>query len=209
MSSIFDRDRDDERGRTSFGLGSIQLDSKHLKNPAIGLVLLAIGVFMGIWAGSRLAKERASLDWETVEGVIVDSDVSRSMIQTRRRRGTRRRDSYKVTVRYEYTVDGKTYTGNRIGFGGSPTRSSRSRASSLRSSEYAEGTTVTVHYDPKNPEKSVLYPGVSMLSYILLGVAVVLALAGAASLGFAFFTTKEPDREEPVSSTPLSLNRSG
>jgi hypothetical protein len=73
--------------------------------------------------------------------------------------------AYRVLVKYEYLVNGKTFQGSRVSFG-RPTFDYMT-ASNVRE-QFANGKQVPVWYDPEKPEEAVLAPKttVGMLSRV-------------------------------------------
>ena len=116
-------------------------------------------VFGGIGGGllyyyfQQRRKAQTSSGWPATEGKIVRSWVktSTSWDSDYRTRTT----AYYPAVQYEYTVLGKTYTGSRISFGGTAGKSTR-RAAEAALEGYPVGASVTVYYNPHNPQDAVL-----------------------------------------------------
>ena len=92
----------------------------------------------------------------------------------------------KPVIDYTYVIDGAPYRGDRVSIG--PDLDSWA-AGERRERVFREGAQIRVYYDPANPHRSVLEPGVNlrMVAYhaffaiVGMGVAVFLAVAlGAA-----------------------------
>ncbi len=145
----------------------------------VGGVFLVAGVFLGFSASKQLGHARASSEWPTVSGKVLSSEVrtKRSRTSGSRKHGSRSRTTYHAEVHYEYTVDGRPYTADRVQFGeyGSD-NSSHAREIVAR---YAEGKQVSVHYDPTQPDLAVLEPGVHGGINIQFGLAGLFTLVGA------------------------------
>lgn len=62
---------------------------------------------------------------------------------------------YRFRVQYEYTVDGNSYVSDRITF--DDVEDSRKNAESL-ASKYPYGKSISLSYNPNNPDESVLEP---------------------------------------------------
>lgn len=117
-------------------------------------LILQIGVFIVVmYFGVMQALEMGSArTWPSVTGTITRSHIDSSTkpqtdINTRRW-------VYKVRAAYDYQVAGVHFTGNRIAI--RPTSHSTRQYAERELAEYPVGKTVTVYYDPENPEKSVL-----------------------------------------------------
>jgi len=127
---------------------------------AIMGVFLLIGGGLTAWGWTILQNARASATWPTAEGVITASEVTRSSSED----GV----SYRPEVAYDYQAGDQFHTSYTIKFGEN-SYSSRGRAEAIAAT-YPVGQQVTVYYDPEQPSRSVLEPGVSGGSYIVLGV---------------------------------------
>jgi Protein of unknown function (DUF3592) len=101
------------------------------------LVLGALFVWLGI-RNHSLGKQSES--WPTVQGTL----VSESSATTKKKR---------IHVFYEYQVKGVNYRSSRVNF-----QDDKDSKKKIRD-KYTVGDSLTVHYDPDDPEKSVLTPG--------------------------------------------------
>ncbi|WP_171016367.1 DUF3592 domain-containing protein [Pseudomonas sp. F(2018)] len=110
--------------------------------------VLVFGVVM--YVGIQQALEMGdSREWPTTEGVITESHITRTTEQR-----SSMRYEYEVRVRYSYSVDGVSYSGDRL-------RIRRNRYSwetnaQRELAEYPVGQRVRVYYNPKEPERSLL-----------------------------------------------------
>ena len=115
--------------------------------------------------------------WPSVPGIITSSRY------TERGGSVTPSDTrYYVRIRYDYRVLGKKYTGNRWSVVESSSRY-RKDAQKLHE-QYPVGTSVTVYYYPKSPEKSAINPGVPPVVYNWFFSGLGLMLFGAIGLGF-------------------------
>ena len=134
-------------------------------------ILLAIGLGClgaGLWLIQRVRSYGlASTTWPTTQGTITASDVV-----PYRTPGARQ---FMAKVAYDYAVNGKSYTGDRIRFGADAGAKEKAEADAAM---YAVGAAVPVHYAPAQPQTSTLEPGASGVSV----VGVVLTGVGAAAL---------------------------
>lgn len=141
-------------------------------------IFLLIGIGLTFWGWNILQNARASAEWPTADGKVTKSEVSYS---TDADGG----DSYSPEVTYTYTVNNTSYSNNTIKFGENA-YSSRNKAEGIASS-YPVGKNVTVYYDPEKPERSVLEPGVSAGSYIVIGIGVFFILITLILIPISFF----------------------
>lgn len=134
------------------------------------LVFLVIGIGVLLWTGWDVVSALRSRRWPQVDGTIVVSDLQRS------------KDSeggfmYRPEVTYRYSIDGKEYTGSRTRYGDWLQLSwSKPAVKTVR--RYAVGTAVAVRYDPRDPEDSVLEPGVHGVLFGCLVFGAMFAIFG-------------------------------
>lgn len=114
------------------------------------MLALGLGVGLIVYTLRSAALGRISLAWPSVTG-----EVSRALlVQEESGEGP----LYRPSVSYRYSVDGRIYAGSNAFFGsrfGIPLRASVSARVSRLSSEGH----VPVFYDPQDPSRSVLDPG--------------------------------------------------
>lgn len=136
---------------------------------ALGVLFVfgLVGAGLSYWGWTILQDARASSSWPTSEGVVTSSEVDHS---TDAEGG----DSYSPEIDYQYQVDGQSLTNNQIKFGEN-SYNSRRTAEEI-AANYPVGRQVIVYYDPEQPDKAVLEPGVSSGSYIVLSIGVVFIL---------------------------------
>jgi len=154
------------------------------------LTLLGIICFFSIFMISGLVltynytillyESKASLSWSTCEGIITHHQIERRMT------GGRGKSYVSDIFRYDYTIEGEKYTGDRyrIGYLGDPhTGQGRKLVDA-----HPVGTVVKVYYSPSSPAASVLVPGADSRVYILFVVGVVFILV---STYFVFALARE------------------
>jgi hypothetical protein len=133
-------------------------------------IFLAIGAGLSFWGWNILQNARASASWPTAQGVILSSEVTLSTDAD----GS---DSYSPEVTYRYLALDSSYQNRTIKFGEN-SYGNRRKAQDI-AARYPVGKSVTVYFDPESPARSVLEPGVSGGSYLVLGIGLffmVLAL---------------------------------
>jgi len=128
------------------------LPPKPKKAPAwLCLIVLALGIG-ALWHGLTLYKKNSETQrWLPAPGKI----ISASFIE-----GSNNTSSgydYEKKIKYEYTVEGKTYVSSRVAIW----EMSSNRSEALRDVEeiFPAGKEVTVYYNPLDPQEAVLRPG--------------------------------------------------
>lgn len=127
--------------------------------------LCAIGASLTLLQTNDLHRASEVRKWQSVEGVVLEAEVA----------GKR---GFVPKVKYEYSVDGKTYADEKElfspQFGGKDTR----RQSSQKIiADYEKGGRITVYYNPANPAESAVELGVTWATFIKLGVGLLLFAA--------------------------------
>lgn len=145
------------------------------KKPLIGVLLFA-GVFLYLgWEIVRqdigfLQGGSASENWPTVDGQIISSSVESSYSSGGSGVGSSR---YDPIVEYEYSVEGESFTGDRISF--AQQSYSHNTSAEAITKRYSVGRTVPVSYDPEDAANSVLEPGVESGNWLGIGVGIIFA----------------------------------
>lgn len=134
---------------------SLQRGLQHLKRAYWATVsLLSVGV-LGVLIMAAPLKAKAlqaaqqadaTTSWPTVEGRILEATVEEANANT-----------FRVVAQYLYSVDGASYTGDRIRIEGSVMRT-YAEASAYAAS-LTLGSAVSVAYNPQDPSQAVLEPG--------------------------------------------------
>src|SRR5579863_564501 len=91
-----------------------------------------------------------SRDYVSTAGTVTLSEVVQKT-------GSKGHVSYTPHIAYRYELGGSHYFSERVRFGNVP---SDSGSASAMVAAHGVGTAVTVYYDPKNPAKSLLLPGI-------------------------------------------------
>lgn len=102
----------------------------------------------------RAALERASRDWPTVEGLVVDAHFGETEWYEDGDEGT----TWSAHLRYQYFVKGQRYLSSR--FTWRSTRGLPQREAYALLQGLHRGMAVIVHYDPRRPGRAVVFPGV-------------------------------------------------
>jgi Protein of unknown function (DUF3592) len=137
----------------------------------------AIGLFCTGLCGHSLWRGLRALRWPASTGRVLEVTVYRS------RHGGLSSGRYEPRVRYEYEVAGHRYIGDRLTFGLIALRSSVHAAEKLFRQK--PGDAVRVRYDPRRPDRAVLRPGTTFMTFWVLSIGLVFLITSLASLGAA------------------------
>ena len=138
----------------------------------LGLVFGGIGLILVIMAFISRKRARTAQGWPTTMGQVLSADIQEHRSYDNDDHQTRY--SYEPVVQYTYAVEGRSYSGNRIGFGAN---SFDHRTAQSKVAAYIPGAGVTVHYNPEDPAKAVLETNASG-SNIFLIVGIIFAVIG-------------------------------
>jgi hypothetical protein len=149
------------------------LDSTLTTLAAIDMPLGLVAVVLIAVAVTVQLRARRSMRWFSTTG-----QISSATVDERVENGTK--TFYCPMIAYEYDVDGHHYMQNRLMMG-SPFRSSNRNAAQRWVDRYAEGSTVTVYYNPDNPSEAVLVRKASGPVMVFWGIAIVLVVVAVAA----------------------------
>lgn len=144
--------------------------------PFIFVLLFTGGGLATLYFGYQsYQNSKASETWPVVWGTIVTSEVSDYDSD-----GT---TMYEARVVYEYTVNDSKIMSDKVSFG--EVNTSNYRPAREIVDRYPEGQQVKVYYNPENPDKAVLEPGVKSGVWLPLGIGGAFTLVGL-GMGMAF-----------------------
>lgn len=146
-----------------------KLREKSISFIAAGIVLLILGILL-----SDIPTMIASSKWPTTAGIISSRTLSGVSFEEYDGNYYTRIEGY---IRYQYTAEGKSYTGASINAISSPNYPYDLVIN------YPEGKEVTVHYNPNDPNQAVLEPGLVCSSKAFDLFASFLLIAGVYLLG--------------------------
>jgi len=120
-------------------------------SPLQAFTILAIMCFpVAAWFYALVRRDvelsRMSQSWPTVPGVLDERKAEQ--------RTTPRGNSYAITLGYSYEVGGRKYRGDRLAF--APRRLDAGALLDGLLDKYPANAAVTVHYNPVDPQDSVL-----------------------------------------------------
>jgi hypothetical protein len=117
------------------------------------IITFIVGAVYLAWHAWQI--KSASPNWPSVEGEMLVSKT-RAHHETGDHSGTHTHEWF-TEVRYRYTVNGTTYTGDRLRAVGLSHFDERQALKDLV--PFSVGQKVKVYYDPAKPSSSVLIPG--------------------------------------------------
>jgi len=115
----------------------------------ISSIMIIVGSFVAYLGLRDISQARASKRWQSVDGVIVSSDLAVQNDQ-----GS---TLYRADIQYTYTLNGRAFTGERVHFGDLSTSDRKPVFDILL--KYPKDARVVVFYNPEDPAQTVLEPG--------------------------------------------------
>ena len=148
-------------------------------------VIIFIGLTGLIIIGRDYLRGQASLTWPVVSGQIIHSSVE----EPDSYRGGRR---YAPKISYEYSINGRKYSGENISFGEMIWMRKKTDALQF-AANYFVGRNVKVYFNPSRHQMACLIPGATPIIEIIVGVFMCLLIL---SVGL-FFIKPGCFRETP------------
>ena len=153
------------------------IHSKPLLSLIIGGVIVVVGVLI-----SDIPKMVVSQGWPATEGTIL---YHRFLGQKFKEYDGDYYTNVEVSIRYQYTVNGISYTSLSINSIDTPFN----LYPSSYASRYPVGEDVIVYYNPKSPSEAVLEPGFvnvfkafDVFSYIIFGLGIYFVYLGISKI---------------------------
>ncbi len=161
--------------------------SQYRRSLFFAALALLIGGAMIAFGISFVRQANESNNWPSAEGVIRSTRVLRDHSTTTASDNA----AFYVVVTYAYVVDEITRTNERYSLGRGSTASdnynTREEAQAYASETYPSGTSVTVYYDPADPNSAVLSNGASFSTYIPIILGMFFLACGIA----LFYSTRK------------------
>jgi len=158
-----------------------------------GWTCLLGGALLTSWAVLTVLDARASLAWPTVTGRVLSARVERTV--SRSTSGTRDY-RYRASVSYRYSVEGESYSGDRVSFLTDYYDSAEAAGATI--ARFASGNEVMVRYKPGEPGEAVLESNYGWGSYLPLGLSAFLFVVGALMVKAARFQAQKEQPRSPV-----------
>jgi len=127
---------------------------------SFGVALLVMTSALYFWYLSADTEAQEALDWPSVPGEILESEISPRLAA-----GPGSDQTHSLSMRYRYLIDGQQLEGTRLHtlpselLSGDKAREIQAR--------FPVGAQVSVHYDPEDPQRSLLEPGVALDSELV------------------------------------------
>jgi len=131
-------------------------------------LICLVGLVAVVFATPHYRRIHGSMEWPTVIAVVQSNEI-----RVRLHRG----DSFFIPrIRYRYSIHGVAFSGSALSFARrEPSFRDRTGAEYVLLS-YPTGSELKVHYNPSNPEESVVNPGLSDEQRVLVWMSCVLML---------------------------------
>jgi len=138
-----------------------------------GAIFIGVGYLLAMHLGmNAYHMGKVSESWPTVQGSVVHSKVVTLP-------ETNAATHYSADVQYAYRINGKEYKSNKIDTRAGLWSSTHSSDAYGEVNQYPAGRSVAIYYNPDKPWVAVLEPGVSQVTYWLIGAGGVLLFIGA------------------------------
>lgn len=138
--------------------------------------IIAVFAFAGLFMLFRLLQNvwmfKKSSHWSTTQGKILFSGVESQTSMDEDGTNT----TFLAKVIYRYQVSDRTYENNQIAFNCDLSTANYSRQADL-AAQYPQGSSITVYYDPDDPENAVLERKLFSVLVSLLMAAVFLGIS--------------------------------
>lgn len=139
----------------------------------ISVVLGLVGLGVLVWGFIRMRQSARTRSWPTTQGTIRSSRVTSREAPALQTETSYDDDApapaprilYSPQVEYTYTVEGQRYTGTELTL--DSVEVSNKQHAQAHAARYAPGRPVTVFYDPEDPSRALLEPGVHSTSWAI------------------------------------------
>jgi hypothetical protein len=143
----------------------------------IGSCFVLVGVLTGAFFSYRIFQGTTSLQWPFVIGELESTDLKEVIYRGGDASGgADEASAWVVNFKYSYTVANKKYYGSRVTYSDGINKTMR--ALRKLQDKYHGKSQIQVYYNPKNPNHSVLVPGLSVFNFTPLITSSLFILAG-------------------------------
>jgi hypothetical protein len=148
---------------------------------AICLLMVSLVAILGLYlflkGARRVQLAIVSTKWPTTAGKVISSETTRD-VSTTRDPDTKKISpsvTFNTETKISYSVDGQSYTTDRLRFGQTLGSGDKSEAD-VKRLRYPPGKDVTISYDPANPASGVMKPGLHAEAFWLPGAGLAFLL---------------------------------
>ena len=152
------------------GLGNISMRVQYV---VAGTGIILLGAAFVNYGFDQRTKAKESVNWPSITGKILNSEVEKRTSTTGTGSSRKTSTTYVAVIKYEYTLDGTTYTSDRIAFGGKAATSAGSLVN-----KYPKAKSVNVYYNPDDPKEAALETGLKNESWFFPGFGAVWMIPG-------------------------------
>ncbi len=135
-------------------------------------IVCALGAFLVVLGYHQWRAGRETRSYTRTRGRVVGAEVE-EIPRTSEEGGTR----FLPVVRYAFEARGHTYASDRVSIGASTAPDTDAEAARRMVERYPPGSDVDVWFDPRDPRRSVLVPGIPT-SQIVVALVTGIALLG-------------------------------
>jgi hypothetical protein len=144
-------------------------ESKKSNPVIIVIALLAFGFVFGGFGFYKYNIGKKSASWPVVQGKMTYARAVPTKVNNSQ--------EYRLSVKYTYSVDGKSYSGDRITASDGYQKTRRKANDVLK--KYPVGKEVSVYYSPSDPSLAVLKTGANKNAFMLMSGGVICFLLAA------------------------------
>ena len=145
------------------------------------------GPISGFFLTRIFFEAKASADWPNVPGILTRAEVLRNEL-----------GRFRADVTYSYKVTNEAFTGTRIRASDGEYDNRDGAVQAIRG--LIPNQQVQVYYNPADPRRAVLRPGVGFQEYALLFIPVLMSAIGAYAFSKLWRTRTNGEATRPVAS---------
>jgi len=143
----------------------------------LSIIIGSIGLIPIIVALYYILKAKSTSKWMTTTGTIISSNI----VQYKDPEDHEYSNNFKPEIIYTYRVGNKNYTSRKIDNFLDHYSAFKKRSIRL-TNKYIKDSTVTVHYNPVNPDQSVLEIGINPRSKVLMCIGILIVIISFISI---------------------------